>query len=50
MSIISLLKEKSIFIGGPYHVFAGRECSRALAIMSPIPEECNDKLGDLSEK
>ncbi len=36
--------------GGPYEVFAGRECSRALAIMKVDASECNDNLTDISEK
>lgn len=36
--------------GGPYEVFAGRECSRALAIMKVDASECNDNLADISEK
>ena len=40
----------TIFTEGPYHVFAGRECSRALAVMNTTAEECNDKLDDLTEK
>ncbi|CAD7698831.1 unnamed protein product [Ostreobium quekettii] len=35
---------------GPYHAFAGRECSRALALMKVEVKECNDRLEDLDEK
>lgn len=35
---------------GPYHVFAGRECSRALAMMKVARCECNDRLADLNEQ
>lgn len=34
---------------GPYHVFSGRECSRALALMAVDVKECNGDLGGLSE-
>ena len=36
--------------GGSYHVFAGRECARALALMKLEAEFCNDDLEDLEEK
>lgn len=36
--------------GGPYEVFAGRECARALAIMKVDAAECNSQLEDCSEK
>ncbi|KAG2500584.1 hypothetical protein HYH03_001352 [Edaphochlamys debaryana] len=36
--------------GGPYEAFAGRECSRALAIMKVDAAECNDNLADCTEK
>ncbi|GLI61975.1 hypothetical protein VaNZ11_004541 [Volvox africanus] len=32
--------------GGPYEIFAGRECSRALAIMKVDLAACNDDLAD----
>ena len=35
--------------GSGYHVFAGKECSRALALMSLKPEDCNSNLDDLDE-
>ena len=35
--------------GCGYHIFAGKECSRALALMSLKPEDCNSKLTDLDE-
>lgn len=35
--------------GCGYHVFAGKECSRALALMSLKPEDCNSNLDDLDE-
>ncbi|KAG2436590.1 hypothetical protein HYH02_011527 [Chlamydomonas schloesseri] len=36
--------------GGPYEAFAGRECSRALAIMKVDAAECNGNLADCTEK
>ena len=38
------------FSGGSYHVFAGRECARALALMKLESEFCNDDLEGLEEK
>ena len=35
--------------GCGYHIFAGKECSRALALMSLKPEDCNSNLEDLDE-
>ncbi len=35
--------------GCGYHIFAGKECSRALALMSLKPEDCNSKLDDLDQ-
>lgn len=37
-------------VGAGYHIFAGKECSRALAKMSLSDEDCNDKLDDLSKR
>ena len=37
-------------VGGPYSVFAGRECSRALGRMAVDAAECNDDLSDLDER
>lgn len=36
--------------GGAYHVFAGKECSRALATMQVKDSACNGNLEDLDEK
>lgn len=36
--------------GAPYHVFAGRECSRALALVKVARSECNDQLADLGDE
>ncbi|KAJ3699053.1 hypothetical protein LUZ61_002758 [Rhynchospora tenuis] len=36
--------------GGPYAVFAGRECARALAKMTKEESECTADVDDLSEK
>jgi membrane-associated progesterone receptor component len=35
--------------GGPYGVFAGRDCSRALATLSTKPEDCVSDLDGLSD-
>lgn len=37
-------------LGGPYEVFAGRECARALALMKLDESECNANLEGLEEK
>ena len=36
--------------GSTYHVYAGRECSRALGRMTVDEQDCSDNLEDLSEK
>jgi len=36
--------------GGSYHVFAGRECARALALMKIDAEYCDDEMEGLEEK
>jgi len=36
--------------GGGYHIFAGREISRALGIMSISEKECNDNLADFTPR
>ncbi|KIX03466.1 uncharacterized protein Z518_07018 [Rhinocladiella mackenziei CBS 650.93] len=36
--------------GGPYHVFAGKDPSRALAISSLKPEDCVPEWHDLEDK
>mmetsp|Transcript_13828 Transcript_13828/g.34016 ORF Transcript_13828/g.34016 Transcript_13828/m.34016 type:complete len:103 (-) Transcript_13828:392-700(-) len=36
--------------GGPYEAFAGKECSRALALMKIDAAECNDNLEGLDDK
>ena len=36
--------------GSGYHIFAGKECSRALALMSLKGEDCNGDLDGLEEK
>lgn len=36
--------------GGPYSIFAGRECARALATMRIDPNECTAELEGLSDK
>jgi membrane-associated progesterone receptor component len=35
--------------GGPYQVFGGRECSRALALMAVDERECNADFTGLNE-
>ena len=36
--------------GGPYHVFAGKECARALALFSLSEKDCVGNLQRLSEE
>lgn len=36
--------------GGPYHVLTGRECGRALALLSLKDEDCRGDLEGLTEK
>lgn len=36
--------------GSAYHVYAGRECSRALGRMTLDEKDCSDNLADLTEK
>lgn len=36
-------------VGCGYHIFAGKECARALALMSLKPEDCNSDITDLDE-
>lgn len=35
---------------GPYAVFAGKECARALALMSTDAKDCTARVGDLDDK
>jgi membrane-associated progesterone receptor component len=38
------------FVGGPYSIFAGKECARALAFMKITPEDCSDDLEGATEQ
>lgn len=38
------------FSGGPYHVFAGRECARALGLMLIEEEHCSSDISSFTDK
>lgn len=40
----------TLCLGGSYHVFAGRECARALALMRVDADYCDDQLEGLEDK
>ncbi|ETN36778.1 uncharacterized protein HMPREF1541_09056 [Cyphellophora europaea CBS 101466] len=47
--VFDVSSSKAFALGGPYHIYAGKDPSRALALSSVRPEDCIAELADLED-